>query len=82
MLDILGDRQASISRELTKLHEEVLFGKLSELHESVKELGEFVVVVEGNSGAQTAPERPLTRETALKALGISRNEHYDLFFKK
>ncbi|MCP4661522.1 MAG: 16S rRNA (cytidine(1402)-2'-O)-methyltransferase [bacterium] len=45
----LGDRPAAICRELTKLHEEVLRGTLSELREELAERtalkGEFVVVV-------------------------------------
>jgi 16S rRNA (cytidine1402-2'-O)-methyltransferase len=80
---ILGDREACIARELTKLHEECLFGKLSEIRPRVKALGEFVVVVGGNTSEDTVIEKaPLTREAVLKTLGISRNELYDLFFKK
>lgn len=46
----LGDRQASIGRELTKLHEEVLRGSLSALADRVGEpRGEFTVVVAGRS---------------------------------
>jgi 16S rRNA (cytidine1402-2'-O)-methyltransferase len=46
----LGDRQASIGRELTKLHEEVLRGPLSALADRVGEpRGEFTVVVAGQS---------------------------------
>ena len=45
----LGDRPAAICRELTKLHEEVLRGPLSELHETLSQRpslkGEFVVVL-------------------------------------
>ncbi len=83
LLEILGDREACIARELTKLHEEFLFGKLSEIREKVKELGEFVIVVSGNSaGEQPQTKAPLTREEVLKTLGISRNELYALFFKK
>jgi len=79
----LGDREACVARELTKLHEECLFGKLSEIRGRVKPLGEFVVVVGGNAGEdQSATEAPLTREAVLKTLGLSRNELYDLFFKK
>ena len=80
---ILGDREACIARELTKLHEECLFGKLSEIRGRIKPLGEFVIVVGGNVGAdEPEMKAPLTREVVLKTLGISRNELYDLFFKK
>jgi 16S rRNA (cytidine1402-2'-O)-methyltransferase len=80
---ILGDRETCVARELTKLHEECLFGKLSEIRSRVKPLGEFVIVVGGNLGDdQHEPKVPLTREAVLKTLGISRNELYDLFFKK
>ena len=45
----LGDRPAAIGRELTKMHEEVLRGTLSELLEELRKRpslkGEFVMVV-------------------------------------
>ncbi len=45
----LGDRPAAVCRELTKLHEEVLRGPLSEIHATLSQRaalkGEFVVVV-------------------------------------
>jgi 16S rRNA (cytidine1402-2'-O)-methyltransferase len=77
---LLGDREVCIAREITKLHEEFLFGRLSELRPKVKPLGEFVIVLGGAS--EVREEGPLTREAALKKLGITRNELYDLFFKK
>lgn len=53
MLEVLGDRRAVVARELTKVHEEVLRGTLSELSaraEGRKLKGEMVVVVAGPSG--------------------------------
>ena len=47
-----GDRKISIARELTKVHEEFLRGKISELEEKFfgEVKGEFVIVVEGFNG--------------------------------
>ncbi|MBR6013246.1 MAG: 16S rRNA (cytidine(1402)-2'-O)-methyltransferase [Selenomonadaceae bacterium] len=48
---IFGDRNISIARELTKIHEEFLRGKISEVKNFLTEpKGEFVIVVEGYSG--------------------------------
>jgi 16S rRNA (cytidine1402-2'-O)-methyltransferase len=78
--DVLGDREICVAREITKVHEEFLFGKISEVRPHVKALGEFVVVVSG--ATEMRETKPLTREEALKKLGMTRNELYDLFFKK
>ena len=77
--EVLGDREVCIARELTKIHEEYLFGKLSQMRSRVKALGEFVILV---SGATEIRQKPLTRDEVLKTLGLSRNQLYDLFFKK
>ena len=79
--EIFGDREACVARELTKVYEEFLFGRLSDVRKRVKPLGEFVVVVAGNKETQKK-ETPLSREDVLKKLGMTRNELYDLFFKK
>ncbi len=48
MLEILGDRQISISREISKIHEEIIRGKISECIEELDVIkGEFVIVVDG-----------------------------------
>lgn len=47
LLDIFGDRQISVSREITKLFEETKRGKVREILASeIKEKGEFVIVVD------------------------------------
>ena len=52
--DILGDRNISISREISKKHEEVYRGKVTEVLEELKEpKGEFVIVVDGNKEKET-----------------------------
>lgn len=78
--EILGDREICVAREITKIHEEFLFGRLSEVRTKVKALGEFVIVISGAS--EVREEAPLTRDAVLQKLGITRNELYDLFFKK
>lgn len=53
MLALLGDRKAAIARELTKLHEEVLRGLLSELlaiTQTQQLRGEIVLIVDGRCG--------------------------------
>ena len=57
-LDVLGDRPAAVARELTKLHEEVLRGRLTELPEVLDAAtlkGEIVVVI-GGADAAAAPD--------------------------
>ncbi len=47
--EVLGDRRAAVSRELTKLHEETIRGTLSEIYahfESNLGKGEFVITIE------------------------------------
>ena len=49
MLEILGDRTISISREISKLHESIFLGKISEAIKTINVKGEFVIVVEANN---------------------------------
>ena len=48
MLEVFGDRYISISREISKLHESVFVGKISDAINSVDVKGEFVIVVSPN----------------------------------
>lgn len=49
MLNVLGNRNISISREISKIHEEILRDKISNLIDVADTLkGEFVLVVDGN----------------------------------
>ena len=50
MFLVFGDRNISINREISKIHEEICRGKISELIDLVDDMkGEFVVIVEGNT---------------------------------
>jgi 16S rRNA (cytidine1402-2'-O)-methyltransferase len=54
MADILGDRQAKLFRELSKIYEECIDGTLVSLHKQIHEgvKGELVLIVEGASPPQ------------------------------
>ncbi|OGO37729.1 MAG: 16S rRNA (cytidine(1402)-2'-O)-methyltransferase [Chloroflexi bacterium RBG_16_57_8] len=55
LLSTLGDRRIAVCRELTKIHEEVFRGRISEAVDRFTEpRGEFTLVVEG----RTASEKP------------------------
>jgi 16S rRNA (cytidine1402-2'-O)-methyltransferase len=61
LADIMGAREAAICRELTKMHEEISRGSLSELAQGAGELetrGEFVLVV----GPPPADAKVMARE--------------------
>lgn len=64
---VLGDRPAAVARELTKLHEEIKRGTLSDLSRTFAESdvkGEIVIVV-GHAPAATATDEDIER--ALRA---------------
>ena len=77
--DVLGGRQAAVGRELTKVHEEMIRGDLSDLARRFAEgrvRGECVVVVEGASPAANPDAAPTEAEIdaeleALAARGLS-----------
>ena len=73
-LHILGDRRGAVARELTKLHQEVIRGPVSELTRRAGETrGEIVVVVEGAPQRQPPDLEALAAQVeALRANGLSR----------
>lgn len=82
LMDVCGpDRQAAVSRELTKVFEETRAGTLQELSEHYAEApvrGEVTVVLSG-TGKQHVDERPAPpdpgeRAKALLAEGLSRKD--------
>ncbi|MBP1890443.1 16S rRNA (cytidine1402-2'-O)-methyltransferase [Clostridium moniliforme] len=72
LLDSFGDRNIAACRELTKIHEEIVRGKISEVIEHFKinsPRGEFVLVLDGLS------EEEIERESRASWEGLSIEEH-------
>ncbi len=67
MLEAFGDRRIALCRELTKIHEEVLRGTISEMIEYYKEKspkGEYVLIIEG--AKEEEAEEEITLEKACQ----------------
>ncbi len=92
-----GERRAALARELTKIHEQIVVGTLTELHArldgEIPLLGEFVIVVAGDTSEAPADLAEAQRVYALLAAeidpgtalkltaaitGIARNDLYRL----
>lgn len=69
MLEILGDREISIARELTKIHEEFIRGKISEVIGKLELRGELVIIVKGSEKSEQEIEKENRNEMSL-------DEHY------
>lgn len=52
LLEVFGDRNICIARELTKKFETIYRGKISEVIKNISVKGEFVIVVEGNNDSK------------------------------
>ncbi len=61
-----GDRKLAVARELTKMHEEVFRGRISQAmsHFAGEVRGELALVVEGATGAVAQPEAAQTGENS------------------
>jgi 16S rRNA (cytidine1402-2'-O)-methyltransferase len=81
MLDVLGDRKASLQRELTKINEEKIYASLSELA-SIDEStlkGEMVIIVEGNkSEEEFTDEDILNKVNYFINKGMSKRDAIDV----
>lgn len=68
--DILGDRDAVIARELTKLHEEFARGSLSELISHFSEIeaprGELVLIISADNAETVTPTRKASPADRLR----------------
>jgi len=64
--EILGDRNIVVARELTKIHEEIIRGKISEILERIEEpRGEIVIIIEGSKKIDDS-KKELTLEEHYK----------------
>ena len=90
MKAILGDREAFVGREMTKLHEDYDFARLSDLAVRVREQGEAVIVVRGAEKDEPVPDavdlNSVSRQELLKIaafrLGVTRHQLYDALYRK
>ncbi len=81
LLEVLGDRKASLQRELTKINEENIIGTLSELvnlDESTLK-GEMVIVIEGNKKESSSinDEKIIELVNSLINKGLSKKDAID-----
>ena len=81
LFEYIGDRNIAIVRELTKLHEEVIKGKLAQViadyeSEKIAIRGEYVLVIEGKS----LLEKKVERQKAFEDISI--REHYEKYISE
>jgi 16S rRNA (cytidine1402-2'-O)-methyltransferase len=73
-----GDRRVAVARELTKLHQEVLRGRLSEVLKRIEERGglkgEVVVVLEGAERTGASADEAVRVARELVSRGLSKRE--------
>ena len=73
MIDILGDRNIVLARELTKIHEEFIRDRISNILSRIENIkGEFVILVEGNSISKKDVELSNLNDKTLE-------EHYKFY---
>lgn len=86
LLEILGDREAVMGREITKIHEEFLRGRLSEMRarvESKEPRGEITLAVGGSEGEAAPAQELITAEIEqLRKKGLRVKEIAELLGEK
>src|SRR5436305_7786194 len=79
-LEILGDRPACLAREVTKLHEEFLRGKLSEILASLEERparGEITLILGPPSADDVRTQRNSSQPLAARVEELMHQAHLD-----
>ncbi|MGN1298599.1 MAG: 16S rRNA (cytidine(1402)-2'-O)-methyltransferase [Candidatus Scatovivens sp.] len=72
----LGDRECCLAKEITKIHEEFIRGKISKILENIEEpKGEFVIIIEGNNKTKNEIETENLNKKTLE-------EHYKFYEKE
>lgn len=73
MKQILGDRDIVLAKELTKIHEEYIRGKISNILEKIENpKGEFVIIVQGSNESEKEEEKRALNELSLE-------EHFEYY---
>lgn len=73
--EILENRKVVLARELTKIHEEFLFGSIAEVLEKIENpKGEFVIIIEKNNNIENKDDNFLNK--------ISIKEHFDFYISQ
>ena len=94
ILDTMGDRNICLCRELTKVHEEYIRGKVSEVLDNLNLLkGEFVIIVEGNKNLVDFSDLSvvdhvkmylddMSEKEAIKKVALERNVAKSIIYKE
>lgn len=75
--EILGDRRVALSKEISKIHEEILRGTLAEVRAALQTrmiAGEYVIIVEGFHKQEVGLDEALFEVLALIKKGLGRKE--------
>ena len=77
ILEEIGDVNIVLAREITKIHEEFIRGKVSEVIKNVEQLkGEMIIIIEGNNNMNK-------NEDIIQILNnMSLEEHYEFYKNK
>lgn len=63
--DVMGERNISISREISKKYEEIYRGSVDEVNDILNPKGEFVLIVEGNKIKETYENIDITEHIKI-----------------